>query len=194
MMSSNGNPCVVLFLELHRILTFHSFASSCVAWRNLSTMKQQRKSHRLLDRFSLFLRVPGWMCVCVCVCVLTAECRMCKANNILHKQGLNDKAHKTLFLYIPWNPMLNGSIYSWCVRRFKTWGEVCARVPTRKEAARVKLIKIRGIDKIQFVLSVLSECTEDSSRERFHKLQYSVVLILQTQARQDPIFLSLDST
>lgn len=40
---------------------------------------------------------------------------------------------------------------------------------------RVKLIKIRGIDLIQFVLSVLFECTEDSSSERLHKpqIQYS---------------------
>lgn len=35
----------------------------------------------------------------------------------------------------------------------------------------VKLIKIAGIDEIQFVLSLLSECTEDSSSERLYKPQ-----------------------
>lgn len=40
-----------------------------------------------------------------------------------------------------------------------------------REAAWVKLIKIGGMDWIQFVLSVLCESTEDSSSERLHKLQ-----------------------
>lgn len=35
----------------------------------------------------------------------------------------------------------------------------------------VKLIKIARTDEIQFVLSLLSECTEDSSSERLHKPQ-----------------------
>lgn len=53
-----------------------------------------------------------------------------------------------------------------CVCKFKNLkGSVC------KEAARVKLIKIGEIDWIQIVLSLLSECTKDSSRERLHKLQ-----------------------
>lgn len=53
--------------------------------------------------------------------------------------------------------------------------------------------KIDRIDLIQFVLLVLSECTEDSSSS-FISRKFSIVLILQSQASQDPIFFSLDST
>lgn len=69
---------------------------------------------------------------------------------------------------------------------------MCVKSSEYKEAVQVKLIKIGGIDSIQFVPFLLCECTEDSSSERLHKLQ--IQLILQTQGRQDPIFLSLDST
>lgn len=48
---------------------------------------------------------------------------------------------------------------------------MCVKSSEYKEAVQVKLIKIGGIDSIQFVPFLLCECTEDSSSERLHKLQ-----------------------
>lgn len=140
------NHCAVIFLVGPSILTFHSFASSRAAPRNLPSEKTNKgKSQRLLKRIQ-----------CVSEIRRVRECACTRAGVWKGK-----------------------TVLKWGIRRLKCAGQGNKTARGRR-------------DSLCSTFALPAQRTVPA--RAFTHCRYSRVLIRQTRARQDPIFLSLDST